>query len=162
MSANQVEVKLRGAKSLKGLRVLVVDDEEDGRVALAECLKTYGIEVITAASAREALQSLSRYRPDVLVSDIGMPGEDGCSLMRDVRSLPKDRGGDTPSLALTAYAAETDVQLALSEGYQAHVPKPVDVTKLTEAISDLLSDYSRDARRNNTESNSSNPPMPRR
>ncbi|HKR11095.1 MAG TPA: PAS domain S-box protein, partial [Pyrinomonadaceae bacterium] len=116
--------------SLSGLRVLVVDDEADARMLLTAMLERGGAEVISVNSAREGLETLESWRPDVLVADIGMPVEDGYALIRHVRALPKDKGGQTPALALTAYARTEDRVRALSEGYQLHLAKPVDRVEL--------------------------------
>ena len=122
---------------LAGMRVLVVDDEEDARDLLAAVLGRCGAEVLTAASAGEALVAFGEQKPDVLVSDIGMPGEDGYELIRKVRTLSAERGGCTPALALTAYAREEDRERALSSGYQAHAAKPVEPTELAAAVANL-------------------------
>jgi CheY-like chemotaxis protein len=90
-----------------------------------------------AASAREALSLLSSERPEILVSDIGMPHEDGYALMRQVRALPADQGGQIPALALTAYARSTDAERAFDAGYQRHVSKPVDPLRLVELVAGL-------------------------
>jgi CheY-like chemotaxis protein len=119
------------------MRVLVVDDEEDARDLLAAVLGRCGAEVLTASSAGEALVAFGEQKPDVLVSDIGMPGEDGYELIRKVRTLSAERGGRTPALALTAYAREEDRERALSAGYQAHVAKPVEPTELAAAVANL-------------------------
>jgi CheY-like chemotaxis protein len=93
--------------------------------------------VETATSAEEGFEKLRATRPDVLVSDIGMPGEDGLSLMRRVRSLPTTHGGRTQALALTAYASEDDALRAFAAGFQLHVSKPVDPDELGAAIARL-------------------------
>jgi CheY-like chemotaxis protein len=108
---------------LDGLRVLVVDDEYDTREMLKAGLGQCGAEVATAGSAAEALAEISKSPPDVLVSDIGMPEEDGYSLIRNVRVLPAERGGRVPAIALTAYARAEDRMEALRAGFQMHVPK---------------------------------------
>jgi CheY-like chemotaxis protein len=122
---------------LTGFRVLVVDDEEDARDMVATVLLESGAEVQTASSAAEALQMWRRFRPDVLVSDIGMPDEDGFSFIRKVRALPKSDGGKIPSLALTAFAREEDRTRALSAGYTTHIGKPVDPDALVAAVANL-------------------------
>jgi PAS domain S-box-containing protein len=123
--------------SLNGLRVLLVDDESDARLLLTAMLERCGAEVIAMNSAREALEALESWRPDVLVADIGMPVEDGYALIRQVRALPKDKGGQTPALALTAYARTEDRVRALSEGYQLHLAKPVDRVELATVVASL-------------------------
>ena len=122
---------------LDGLSVLVVDDEPDARLMLKMMLEQCGAEVKVVASAREAIEEIERLRPDVLVSDIGMPEEDGYSLMRRVRALPAGRGGQIPAAALTAYAGADDRKRALLAGFQAHIPKPVDPTELVAAVASL-------------------------
>ena len=126
------------APSLQGVRVLVVDDEDDTREAMAIGLGRYGARVATASSAREALGALERERPHVLVADIGMPGEDGHALLQRVRALPAERGGATPAIALTAYASPQDRLDALRTGFQMHVPKPVTPTELATVVASLV------------------------
>jgi PAS domain S-box-containing protein len=120
-----------------GIKVLVVDDEADTREVLAVTLAESGIEVTTAASAQEALTVLKSWQPKLLVSDIGMPGEDGYSLIRQVRRLPPAEGGSIPAVALTAYSREEDRKQVLSAGFQMHVSKPVEATELLQAIATL-------------------------
>jgi signal transduction histidine kinase len=122
---------------LGGLEILVVDDEQDGRDVLTEILERAHARVTVAASAAEAMDLLSRYRPAVLVSDIGMPGEDGFMLMRKVRALPDHRGGRIPAVALTAYARAVDRQQAMLAGYDIHIGKPVDPTELVTVVANL-------------------------
>ena len=123
--------------SLAGLRVLVVDDERDALELISVVLKQYGAEVQTASSAGIALGMVPRWRPNVLVSDIGMPDEDGYVFIRKVRSLAPEQGGLTPAAALTAYARIEDKTRALAAGYQAHVPKPVDPKEIIAIVSNL-------------------------
>ena len=123
--------------SLHGLRVLIVDDEIDARALLTAMLERCGAEVHAAGSAGEGLESIERWRPDVLVADIGMPIEDGYGLIKKVRALPKERGGQTPALALTAYARTEDRVRAISEGYQLHLAKPVDRVELATVVASL-------------------------
>jgi len=118
-------------------RILVVDDEADARDLLAEILGQAGAEVIVVGSADEALETLRRWRPDVLVSDIGMPGDDGYVLIRKVRALGSDEGGQVRALALTAYARSEDRALALEAGFHTHIAKPVDPLELTALIAGL-------------------------
>jgi signal transduction histidine kinase/ActR/RegA family two-component response regulator len=123
--------------ALDGLRVMVVDDEADARELLAAMLSQYGAEVKTCSSAGEALEILQRYKPDVLVSDIGMPGEDGYVLIKKVRALEPEHSRRIPAVALTAYARAEDRIRALSAGYNMHVPKPVEPTELAIVIASL-------------------------
>jgi len=123
--------------NLKGIRVLVVDDEADARETLREILEHCNAEVLTAASAEEALDVLPRWRPDVLLSDIGMPDEDGYQLIRRVRALPAEDGGHIPAAALTAFARGEDRRRALRAGFQMHVSKPVEVQELAAVVASL-------------------------
>jgi signal transduction histidine kinase len=131
------QVSLRYQHTLTGLRVLVVDDAADARRMISAVLTHWGAEVRTSASAREALEVLEEWKPDVLVSDIGMPGEDGYDLIQRVRALAADRGGRIPAAALTAYAREEDRKRVLAAGYQMHVAKPVGPAELISTVADL-------------------------
>ena len=122
---------------LDGLQVLVVDDDADSRYFVSIALEQYGAKVTAVASASAALEILERVLPDVLVSDIGMPGEDGYSLMRKIRALELERGGQIPAVALTAYASAEDCTRALAVGFQKHVAKPVEPAELAAAIASL-------------------------
>lgn len=123
--------------SLAGLRILIVDDEIDAREVIAEILREAGAEVAAAASAHQALDLVERWEPDVLISDIGMPGEDGYALIRKVRALPPDKRGRIPAIALTAYARTQDRLKILSNGYQMHVPKPIEPIELVTVVASL-------------------------
>jgi CheY-like chemotaxis protein len=122
---------------LDGLRVLVVDDDPDSLDLAMAILTRTGAAVRTCGSVAEALAMLAEWRPDVLVSDIEMPDEDGYALIRKVRALEAERGGTTPAVALTAYGRTDDRVLALTAGYNMHVPKPVDPGELTTIIASL-------------------------
>jgi PAS domain S-box-containing protein len=122
---------------LEGLRVLVVDDEPDARDMLHSMLGHCKVVVTVASNAAEALNLLRTTRPDVLVSDIGMPGEDGYDLIRKVRALAAVEGGRTPAVALTAYARQVDRTQALKAGFDMHVPKPIDPSELAIVIANL-------------------------
>ncbi|TKC97057.1 GAF domain-containing protein [Polyangium fumosum] len=124
-------------RALAGLSVLVVDDEPDAREILSEILDIAGATVKTAADAAEALRILSDFVPDVLVSDLAMPGDDGLSLIRKIRSRTPDRIATMPAIALTAYTRPEDRVRALNAGFQMHVPKPVDPTELVVTIASL-------------------------
>jgi PAS domain S-box-containing protein len=119
---------------LSGLRVLVVEDEPDTRDLLSAALGHSGALVEPAASAGEALDALRRRPPDVLVCDIGMPGEDGYALLARVRALTAEEGGLVPAVALTAYARADDRRRALAAGYQVHLAKPVDPDELISLV----------------------------
>ncbi|MFL6230971.1 MAG: ATP-binding protein [Pyrinomonadaceae bacterium] len=124
-------------ENLDGLKVLVVDDEADTleiiRVSLGQC----GAEVTTARSSAEALDLLGRDSPDIIVSDIGMPAEDGYEFIRKVRLLPPERGGRVPAIALTAYARAEDRLRVLRSGYQMHVAKPVELTERVAIVANV-------------------------
>ncbi|HKQ24950.1 MAG TPA: PAS domain S-box protein [Burkholderiales bacterium] len=122
---------------LAGLRIVSVDDDPSTREMLHEALARAGADVASAASAQEALSTLQSVRPDVLVSDIGLPDEDGYDLIRKVRTLCSAAGGDTPAIALTGYARAQDQQAALAVGYQAFVAKPVNLDDLMTLIVEL-------------------------
>ena len=122
---------------LHDIRVLVVDDEEDTRLLLETTLAQYGADVTTAGSAAAALSAIDHRCPDVLLSDIGMPHEDGYSLIRRVRALPSGRGGAIPAVAITAYASALDRSAVLAAGYQAHVAKPFDAGTLASLVAEL-------------------------
>ena len=139
------EARNRQPPSLLGLRILVVDDEFDARVLLTTMLERCEAQVVAVSSAREALESIETWKPDVMIADIGMPVEDGYALIRKLRVLPKDRGGQTPALALTAYARTEDRARALAEGYQVHLAKPVDRYDLADVIANLATDKHRSA-----------------
>ena len=122
---------------LDAVRVLIVDDEADARELVSTVLQSQGAEVAIASSVSEALAQLAAFQPQVLVSDIGMPREDGYSLMRQVRSLPLEQGGRIPAVALTAYARAEDRRRALMVGFQSHVAKPVNPTELVIVVASL-------------------------
>jgi CheY-like chemotaxis protein len=124
---------------LHGLRVLVVDDDEDTLEVLRELLEQAGAAVTAAGSAPAALRELEAHPPDVLLSDIGMPGEDGCSLIRKIRSLGAGRGGDVPAAALTAYTQAERQQAAMEAGFELYLAKPIDPGELTRAVARLAS-----------------------
>jgi PAS domain S-box-containing protein len=122
---------------LNGLKILVIDDEPDARALVQRLLEDCEARVFVAASAAEALPMLSRERPDVLISDIGMPGEDGYELIRKVRALGTEAGGDLPAVALTAYARSEDRTKAMLSGYQTHISKPVEPSELIATVASL-------------------------
>ncbi len=123
---------------LRGLRVLAVDDERDTLELVRVILERAGAVVTTATDAAAALDALRRTRPDVLLTDIGMPVEDGYQLLRRVRALGADDGGQTPAVALTAYAGDADRSRTLAAGFQLHLPKPVDAAQLVAVIANLV------------------------
>lgn len=128
---------MNNSPDLKGLRVLVVDDDADTLELNAIILEQYGAQVITAASVSAALVVITQFKLDILVSDIAMPEEDGYSLIRKVRTLEAEQGGFLPAIALTAYATDRDGILALNAGFQRHVKKPVDPIELVTIVAQL-------------------------
>jgi signal transduction histidine kinase len=122
---------------LKGVRVLVVEDEADTRDLIALSLRQCGAEVAPAGTAEEALAELDLQVPDVLVSDNGIPGEDGYDMIRKIRARPPGRGADLPAVALTAYARAEDRLRALDSGFQTHLAKPIDPSELVATVARL-------------------------
>jgi signal transduction histidine kinase/CheY-like chemotaxis protein len=131
------QLEINCPPSLQGLRVLVVDDEADTLDMIRAVLEHCKMEVITAGSAYEALESIAQLRPDVLLSDLGMPGEDGYALIARVRALPAERGGRIPAAALTAYVRAEDRAMVLCSGFQLHVPKPFEPQELVAVVENL-------------------------
>jgi signal transduction histidine kinase/ActR/RegA family two-component response regulator len=131
------EIHASELRSLDGLRVLLVDDEMETREIISTVVQRTGAEVKACKSAREALAELMEWRPDVILSDIAMPDEDGYSFIGRVRALPQNEGGATPAAALTAYAREEDRKQALAAGYQMHIAKPIGAGQLVTMIAKL-------------------------
>ena len=125
---------VRSASLLAGLRILIVDDDLDSREVLAAVLALRAAEVRSAGSVREALEVLTEWNPDVLISDIGMPGEDGYDLIKEVRLRSAEEGGRIPAIALTGYAAAQEAERALAAGYQSHLSKPIEPSRLIRVI----------------------------
>jgi signal transduction histidine kinase/ActR/RegA family two-component response regulator len=124
-------------QTLDGLRVLLVDDEAEAREIISTVITRTGGEVRTCKSASEGLSKLVEWKPDVILSDIAMPDEDGYSFIQQVRTLPRDKGGETPAAALTAYARDVDRRQALAAGYQMHIAKPISASQLITMIARL-------------------------
>lgn len=124
--------------SLRGVKVLVVDDERDTREILSVMLVRYGTEIRTAGSVAEAMEILSTWQPDLLVSDIGMPVEDGYVMIEKLRALPPEQGGQIPAVALTAFASPVDREKALASGFQRHLSKPVEPVELAKVVARVL------------------------
>lgn len=122
---------------LNGLHVLIVDDEEDGRDLVKTVLEQCGAKVTEAASAAAGFKALQELQPDILISDLGMPEEDGYSLIQKIRQLPPDKGGEIPAAALTAYARTEDRMRVLRAGFQIYLPKPVEPTELLAVVANL-------------------------
>ena len=124
--------------SLKGAKILVVDDQPDARDLVKRLLEEVGATVLTASSAQEGLETIAKEPPSVIVSDIGMPEVDGYEFLRQVRKLPPKGGGATPAIALTAFARAEDRLLALRAGYQSHLSKPVEPSELIQVIAAVV------------------------
>jgi len=127
-------------RSLNGIRILVVDDQDDARDLLRTVLQQAGAEVRAVSSSAEAREVFPRFRPDVLVSDIAMPREGGYELIRKIRSLGVEDGGAIPAVAVTAYAMPEDRALALAAGYDVHLAKPLVPMRLIEALARLVTE----------------------
>ena len=127
-----------GAIRLDGVHVLLVEDDDDSRKLLGTMLKRYGARVTSTKSAAEALNMFSDEVPDLIISDIGMPDEDGYELMRKIRARPVEEGGLTPAIALTGYASRKDRERALATGYQQHIAKPIEQAEMIAAIAALI------------------------
>jgi CheY-like chemotaxis protein len=127
----------RAKVSLEGVRVLVVDDDDDSRQLIGLVLAERGASVTTVPSADDAFTQIDSAAPDVLVSDIGMPRVDGYALIRQLRADPLRRGSATPAIALTAYARPEDGARAIDAGFEAHLTKPIDAERLAEVVASL-------------------------
>lgn len=140
-SADRRQIRLESSferpNQLRGVRVLVVDDEDDARELVQTVLEDCGCRVTTAASVADAMTALATDMPDLLVSDIGMPHQDGYELIRQVRALPAASGGSLPAAALTAYARAEDRRRVLHAGYSMHIPKPVEPAELVAVVMSL-------------------------
>src|SRR5262249_17738312 len=128
----------RHNRPLQGVRALLVDDERDTREVLCAILKSFGADARAVGSAAEGFDVLRQWRPDVLISDIGMPVEDGYEFINRVRALPAEEGGETPAIALTAFAGSDDRERALSCGFQLHMGKPIEPAALAGVVARLL------------------------
>ena len=128
---------LNDGSRLDGVRVLVVDDARNVREVVADILTQYGATVSAVGSAEEALAALQRERPDVLLSDLAMPGKGGYWLIGQVRALPPERGGITPAAALTAFTGPEHRARVLRAGFQLHVEKPTSLDALVGAVARL-------------------------
>jgi CheY-like chemotaxis protein len=124
----------RDGHLIAGTRVLVVDDEADARDLTRVILESRGARVVAVAGVSDALQTLREERFDALIADIGMPGADGFTLIRAIRSLPPDGGGTMLAVAVTAYATLRERQEALAAGFDEHVGKPIDADRLVAAL----------------------------
>jgi PAS domain S-box-containing protein len=124
--------------ALQGIKILAVDDSSDTRELLTAVLEGCGATVATASSVREALDVFAAWKADVLVCDIGMPEQDGCTFISAIRQLPREKGGDIPAIALTGYVRVEDRARVLQAGYQMFVPKPIEASELCSMISNLI------------------------
>src|ERR1044071_1767010 len=130
------------SKAIDGIRVLVVEDDDDTQELLKVLLETEGGVVTATASVQEALSAYDQSRPEVLVADIGMPEYNGYTLIGRVRARDRERGGNiVPAIALTAFATAIDRDTVLSAGFQVHMPKPFEPNHLVSVISDLAKKY---------------------
>lgn len=119
---------------LTGLRLLLVEDHEDTRELLRVLLEEQGAQLRAVSSVAEAFDCFREWRPDLLISDLGLPGEDGYALLQRIRALPVDEGGFTPAIALTAYARAEDRDRALRAGFDLYVPKPIEEAELLSVV----------------------------
>ncbi len=143
-------IQTEGSKSgmrgvLTGLAIVIVDDDPDSRDLLSTVLNQRDAQVYVADCAAAAFDLVKAHRPDVLISDIAMPEEDGYTLIGRVRALPADGGGETPAIAVTAYASRADQKRAVEAGFNAHFAKPIDIDRLVDELLDMRS--ARDLRR---------------
>jgi CheY-like chemotaxis protein len=127
-------------QGIHGVRVLLVEDDADTRDAYAAMLTEFGAQVCAVPSAAAGLAALEAYRPQVILSDIALPGEDGFSFMQKVRRLAPERGGQVPAAALTALASDEDRQRAMQSGFQMHMTKPIDAARLVGVVR-MLADW---------------------
>ena len=127
----------RAESDISGCRILIVEDDHDSREMLAVLLNAHNAETMTAASAIEALDKLPSFRPDILISDLGMPEIDGYDLIRRIRSMSPEQGGKVPAIALTGYAGPEEMKRVHSAGFDSHLPKPVDQESLINTIKNI-------------------------
>ncbi|WP_414552642.1 response regulator [Anabaena sp. CCY 0017] len=123
--------------SVEGLRLLVIDDDVDTRQILKILFELEGAKVITVASASEAIKLISQFKPDILISDISLPDEDGYSLLAKIRGLMAEQGKQIPAIALTGYTREEDRIYAFASGFQSHLCKPINLDELVYEVANL-------------------------
>ena len=123
--------------NLSGVRVVVLDDSADNRFLIKQVLESMGAEVKEVESVSNALKLLQHFRPHIILSDISIPEEDGFSFIRKLRQLPREKGGEIPAIALTAYASLEDARKVLAAGFQAHLPKPIDILRLGSVVAEF-------------------------
>jgi len=138
-ASREPDIASNESDRIRGTRVLVVDDDADARELIKRLLEECGAQVTVAGSSTEAIKIIRRGDLDVLVSDIAMPGEDGNALVRHVRDLPPEQGGELPAVALTAYARAEDRVKAIRAGFQMHLAKPVEPAELIAIVASLAS-----------------------
>lgn len=129
---------MQSSLALAGLNILVVEDDDDIRFFVTTVLEADGATIVAVPSAAAAREILPQLQPDILISDIGMPDEDGYTLIRKIRALKPDMGGKVPAIALTAYSDSENRIRALEAGFQTHVSKPVDPEELVEIVANLF------------------------
>jgi CheY-like chemotaxis protein len=134
----ETQVKVNNLLALDGLQILLVDDNADTRELIAFVLRESGARVTSVSSVGEALEALVRLRPNILVSDIGMPDRDGYSLIRQVRSQEALRGEKILAVALTAFARDEERKLALEAGFHVHLSKPIEPDNLVTVVANLV------------------------
>lgn len=144
LNGKRIELSPETRRRLEGRSLLLVEDDTDSREMLRTALSLFGLNVIPADSVSEAIDKLKLMKPDFVVSDIGLPGEDGYDLIRKVRELPPTDGGGIPAVALTGYVSVQDRKRAIAAGYQEHLPKPVDTHRLMELLVRLSDEPGRD------------------
>jgi CheY-like chemotaxis protein len=127
-----------GLKPLPGIVAVVVDDNDDSRELLTQLLEYCGAVVTAVASAEEAIETLTRVRADVLISDLAMPDTDGYTLIRRVRAMPEDAGGRVPAIAITAFTEDYDSTKAYAAGFNGYVKKPIDITVFCNLVARLV------------------------
>lgn len=138
MGQAQSDVRPPSFAPLAGTKILVVEDHDDSRQLIRMLLRQAGAEVVAAANPAEGYRLFVDQRPDLLVSDIGMPEETGYDLLRKIRRLGPESGGRTPAIALTAWTRNEEISQAFRAGFQIHVPKPLNGAALVRAILELL------------------------
>jgi signal transduction histidine kinase/CheY-like chemotaxis protein len=136
--SNKLAEPLKSNEPPEGIRVLLVEDNDDSREMLAVLFAQFNLQITAVASAADAMNALEQIKPDILISDIGMPDEDGYDLIRRIRQLPPEQGGHIPAIALTGYASLQDRDLALEAGYQEHLSKPVNIDELFKLVKNTL------------------------
>jgi CheY-like chemotaxis protein len=136
-SISSSDTPAHGAHELQGVRVLLMENHSVVREVISRLLETFGAKVIAVPGVPEALEALGRERPNVVLSSIATPGEGGYALIRKVRALPPDRGGQTPAAALTGLSTAEDRARALRAGFQFHVAKPVDARRLVAVVATM-------------------------